>query len=53
MGDAVVEGLGARSGCVIVLYPWAKQFTLKVPIFTQEYKWVIMHLKRNYTLLIG
>ncbi len=34
----------------IVLCSWARNFTLTVPLFTQVYKWVPVHLMLGVTL---
>ena len=38
--DSGSRGLGSSPGPVIVLCSWARHFTLTVPLYTQEYKWV-------------
>ena len=38
--DSGSRGSGSSPGRVIVLCSWARQFTLTVPLSTQEYKWV-------------
>ena len=38
--DSGSRGPGLSPGRVIVLCSWAKDFTLTVPLSTQEYKWV-------------
>ena len=37
--DSGSRGLGLSPGRVIVLFSWARHFTLTVPLSTQEYKW--------------
>ena len=38
--DSGSRGPGSSPGLVIVLCSWVRHFTLTVPLFTQEYKWV-------------
>ena len=39
--DSGSRGLGSRPGRFTVLCSWAQHFPTKVPLFTQEYKWVL------------
>ena len=41
------RGPGSSPGWVIVLYSWARHFTLTVPLSTQEYKWVPANCQGN------
>ena len=41
------RGPGSSPGRVIVLCSWARHFTLTVPLFTQEYKWVPVNCQVN------
>ena len=47
--DSRLRGLGSSPGQVIVLYSWAKCFTLTVPLSTQENKWVPANCQGNLT----
>ena len=47
--DSRSRGPGSSPGWVIVLCSWAKHFTLKVPLSTQEYKWVPANCQGNLT----
>ena len=40
MLESISRGPGSSPGRVIVLCSWARNFTLTVPLSTQEYKWV-------------
>ena len=48
--DSGLNGLGSRPGRGIVLCSWARHFTFTVPLFTQEYKWVLANLLLGVTL---
>ena len=51
MVSAHISGLsGPGSAWDIVLYSWARHFTLMVPLSTQVYKWVPMNLMLGVTL---
>ena len=41
--DSESRGLGSRPGWVNVFCSWARHFTLPMPLYTQEYKWVLMN----------
>ena len=43
------SGPGSSPGGDIVLYSWARHFTLTVPLFTQVYKWVPANLMLDVT----
>ena len=49
--DSGLKGLGSSPGRVIVLCScnWARDFTLTVPLSTQEYKWVPANCLENLT----
>ena len=56
-GDLMVSALDSGSGgpgssCVwgTALFPWARHFTLILPLSTQEYKWVLANLLLGVTL---
>ena len=40
---------GLSRGRIIVLYSWARHFTLTVPLSTQDYKWVPANCQGNLT----
>ena len=39
--DSGLRGPGSKPGCINVTCSWTRHFTLTVPLFTQEYKWVL------------
>ena len=41
--DSGLRGPGSKPGCINVLCSWTRHFTLTVPLFTQEYKWVLVN----------
>ena len=47
--DSRLRGLGLSPGRVIVLYSWARNFTLSVLLSTQENKWVPTNCQGNLT----
>ena len=42
--DSGASGPGSSPGRDIVLYSWARHFTLTMPLSTQVYKWVPANL---------
>ena len=48
--DSGSKGLGLSLGQGTVLCSWARHFTLKVPLSTQVYKWVLANLLLGVTL---
>ena len=44
---------GSSPGRVIVLCSWARNFTLTVPLSTQEYKWVLVSCQGTLTKCWG
>ena len=47
--DSGSKGPGWSPGRVIVLCSWVRQFTLTVPLSTQEYKWIPANCQGNLT----
>ena len=47
MPDSGLRDLGLSPGQVILLCSWARHFTLRVPLSTQEYKWVPANFQGN------
>ena len=47
--DSGSRGPGSSPGRVIVLCSWTRHFTLTVPLYTQEYKWVPANCQGNLT----
>ena len=41
--DSGLRGPGSKPGCINVTCSWTRHFTLTVPLFTQEYKWVLVN----------
>ena len=51
--DSESRGPGSSLRRVIVLCSWARHFTLIVPLFAQEYKWVPANCQGNLTKYWG
>ena len=51
--DSGSRGPGSSPGRVIVLCSWERHFTLTVPLYTQEYKWVPANCQGNLTKCWG
>ena len=47
--DSGSRGPDLSPGWLIVLCSWARHFTVAVPLYTQEYKWVPANWQGNLT----
>ena len=47
MLDSGLRGPGPSPGQIMLLCSWARDFTLTVPLSTQEYKWVPSNCQGN------
>ena len=47
------KGFGSSPGRVVVLCCWARNFTLTVPLPTQEYKWVPANCQEKPEEMLG